>query len=75
MKRNFWCQTCSKKYVLDAKDDVQGRIIQAKLPFIDHESNNKKTKPQFYRHKGKVKCKICGFIMMEIENEHATNDS
>jgi Zn finger protein HypA/HybF involved in hydrogenase expression len=75
MKRKFWCQTCAKKYMLDTKDDVNGRIIQAKLPFIDYDSNAKKTKSQFYKHQGKVKCKICGFILTEIENEQSTYDS
>lgn len=67
-KKQFWCQTCQKKYWLGNPDYGHDRIIQNKVPFIDHEFN-KQTKESFVKFKGKTKCKECGFLLQEIKKD------
>jgi hypothetical protein len=72
MSRNFWCETCGKKYKFSGNVEFKERIIQEKLPYID-PSNNKKQQPEFVKLCSRVKCNKCGFVMTEIKNDEPSN--
>ena len=70
-KFTFWCESCSKKYFFENKDDlykIERSMVQKKIPHIDLE-NNKKTNSIFVERKNHVKCMHCGFLLKDITIE------
>lgn len=68
----YWCEQCSKKVFLDHTNnfiEVQKSLIQKKVPFIDHENKNKKTKPVYVERKSVFKCVNCGYLLKRIQDE------
>jgi hypothetical protein len=73
-KIQFWCERCQKKYWIDDPVYCINRRIQAKPPFLDHESSKGKIKPLFENYKSMSKCKHCGFLMREIHPDETTTN-
>lgn len=64
----FWCSgKCQRKYTLD-KDClsvVNKPTLQIKVPFIDHEEDNKKFESKLVEQQPIYKCPICGLTLKE----------